>query len=166
MNEDSIKTAFGILLLLIVQVMILNNIHLFGCATPLLLVYAIITLPLNTARWASLLIGFSLGLVSDCFTNTPGVKAASLTLIAFLQPAFLSMFVERDTPENLTASIRSLGFSKFLFFSLTLTLLHCAAVFILEDFSFSHWQQLLLNIGGSTVLSYLFILTMESFRKE
>ncbi len=166
MNEDSIKTALAILLLLVVQVMVLGNIHLFGCATPLLLVYALITLPLNTPRWAAMLIGFALGLVSDCFTNTPGVQAASLTLIGFLQPPFLRLFVERDTPDNLKPSIRSMGFPKFFFLSFTLTLLHCATVFLLEDFSFARGTALLLNIGGSTVLSYLFILTMESFRKK
>ncbi len=166
MNIDIIKSAALILLLLTAQVTILNNIHLFGCATPLLIVYAIIIMPNSTPRWASLLIGFSLGLASDIFSNTPGVAAASLTLIAFLQPALLKLFINRDAPEKLSPSIRSIGLAKFISFSLILTLLYCTTVYTLEQFSFFHWQQWLLHIAGSTVLSYMFILTMESIRKN
>ncbi len=166
MSTDIIKSVLLILLLLTAQVTILNNIHLFGCATPLLLVYAIITLSSNTPRWVSLLTGFSLGLLSDTFSNTPGVSASSLTLIAFVQPKLLKLFISRDTPDSISPSIRSLGPAKFTSFSLILTLLHCTMVYTLEQFSFFHWQQWLLNICGSSILTYMFILTMESIRKN
>ncbi len=165
MKKNLIRTILAVILLVIVQVLVLNSIHLFGCATPLLLVYAIIVFPYGAPRWASLLSGFSLGIVSDIFTNTPGVAAMSLTFIAFVQPALLKLFVSREVTDKFSPSMKTLGTVKFVVFSFILTFLSCALLFLLEDFDFSHWRQLLINICGSTALSYLFILTFESVRK-
>ncbi len=165
MNASFIKTVPLALLLLIIQVVILNRIHLFGCATPLLLVYVIITLPQNTPRWGSLLLGFFMGLISDIFTNTPGVATVTLTFIAFIQPVFLLSFLPQDFPEDVHPSLQSLGMGKYLTYSLVLTFLYCALYFFLENFGFSHGLWLLLNIVCSTALTYIFILTLENIRR-
>lgn len=68
------------------QVLVLNHVQLFHCATPLLYVYFAIIFPRNYPRWASLLWSFALGLCIDMFANMPGVAAGSMTLVAFLQP--------------------------------------------------------------------------------
>ncbi len=164
MNANVIKAILGVLLLLVVQVMFLNRIHLFGCATPLLLVYALIVLPLNTPRWLSLLTGFFLGLVSDAFTNTPGVAVVTLVFIAFIQPPLLKLFAPRDSGENLAPSMAALGTPGFLLYSLILTFLNCALLFLLESFDFGRLPFTLLCAAASTLLSYLFIFTFESIR--
>ncbi len=164
MNGNVIKGVVLVVLLAAVQVMFLNRIHIFGCATPLLLVYAIIILPLNVPRWLSLLTGFCLGLVSDTFTNTPGVATMTLTFIAFIQPPLLRLFSPRDAADNLQPALKSLGALKFFVYSLILTLINCALLYSLESFDVSLWRQILLNTGGSTVLSYIFIFTLEHIR--
>ncbi len=166
MKAIVVKAIVIALLLTALQVIVLNRIHLFGVATPLVLVYALIILPLNTPRWLSLLIGFVLGLVSDIFTNTPGVATMTLTFIAFVQPVLLRLVLPRDAAENFIPSLAGLGLSKFLVFSLTLTFLHCALTFILESFGFSNPLHLLLCTLGSTLLTALFIFTFESIRRE
>ncbi len=166
MSIDIIKATAITLLLLAVQVIVLNNIHLFGVATPLLLVYVIITMPSNTARWTSLTIGFMLGLVSDIFSNTPGVAAATLTFTAFLQPTLLKLFVSRDTPDSISPSARSLGFTKYMLFSFILVFIFCLLFFTLEQFNFFNIKQWLMYILGSTLLSFLLIITIESLRRE
>ena len=60
----------------------LNHIHLFAVATPLLYIYFILQLHRNYPQWASMLWGFFMGVVIDTFSNTPGVAAGALTLIA------------------------------------------------------------------------------------
>ena len=151
--------------MLLLQVVALNNIHLFGCATPLLLVYIILLMPNNTPRWIVLLGGFILGLISDIFTNTPGVGAASMTLVAFIQPAYLKLFLSRESPEDLQPSLKTLGFTKYLSYSIVLVSLFIVVFFSLEEFAFFHWQQWALYTSGSIVLTYLLIFTIESLRK-
>ena len=165
MNIDTIKYIVGTIILLMAQVLVLNNIHLFGCATPLLLVYIIIIMPANTPRWVSLATGFILGIVSDIFSNTPGVAATTLTAVAFLQPFLLQLFVSNDAPESLSPSMSTLGNMKFLFFSFIQTLLYCLIFFALEEFTFFHVGQWALLAGSSTVLTLLLMLTIEKFRR-
>lgn len=165
MNTDTIKSIAGIIVLLAAQVLVLNNIHLFGCATPLLLVYIIIIMPADTPRWLSLVLGFTLGIVSDIFSNTPGVATTSLTLSAFLQPYLLKLFISREAPESLSPSMTSLGNVKFMFFSFTQVLLYCVLFFSLQGFTFFHIGQWALFAAGSTVLTYVLLLTIETTRR-
>lgn len=164
MTTDSLKYFGWALLLLFIQAVVLNNIHLFGFATPLMLVYCVILLPVNMPRWVSLVMAFVLGLVSDMFTNTPGVCAASLTFVAFLQPVYLKLFLSRESPEDLQPSISSLGLAKYFSFSFPLTLLFVTMFFTLEEFSFFHWIQWLCLVGGSTAITYLILFVIELVR--
>lgn len=165
MTTDIFKAiGFGILILLF-QVIVLNNIHLFGCATPLLFVYVILNTPRNAPRWAPLVTGFLLGLTSDIFANTPGVAAASMTLVGFLQPMYLQLFLNRESPENLSPALHEFGFTKYLSYSFPLVLLFIVMFFTLEYFTFFNLQQWVLYVVGSTVLTYVIILTIEMIRK-
>lgn len=164
MNIDIIKAIAGAIVLLAAQVLVLNNIHLFGYATPLLLVYIVIIIPVNTPRWLSLLSAFTLGVISDIFSNTPGVSAAALTAIAFLQPYLLRLFISREASESMSPSIRTMGYTTFMSFSIIQVLLYCTIFFVLEQFNFFHFGQLALFVGGSSVLTFLLLLTIENFR--
>ncbi len=165
MNSGFLRILLVSLVLLVVQVVVLDHIHLFGYATPMLLVYAIIMLPLTTPRWASLLLGFLLGLVSDIFTNTPGVATITLTFVAFVQPMLLSRVVPQDAMEGLSPSLKNLGWAKYLLFSGVLTAVYSLLVVMLENFSFVRPLWMLWNVVGSALLTYLFIITIESIRK-
>lgn len=146
------------------QVMVLNRIHLFGCATPLLYVYFVVMFPRNYPKWALLLWSFCLGLMVDIFSNTPGVASASLTLIAVIQPYFFELFVPRDSIDTLEPSLNMLGFSKYSVYVATLTLLFCLVFFTLETFNFFNWLLWVECVCGSAVLTVVLILTLEYFR--
>ncbi len=152
-------------MLCLVQALVFNHIHLFGYATILLYVYFVVMLPRNYPRWAALLWSFALGLSVDMFTNTPGMAAAALTLTGFLQPYLLQLFLPREAPENLKSAVSSLGFTKFLTMASFLVFIHCLAFFTIESFGFFNWQQWALNIVGTTLLTVLLIMTLESIRK-
>lgn len=165
MTTDILKVIGAGLLILLLQVIVLNNIHLHGCATPLLFVYVILCTPRNAPRWAPIVAGFLLGLTSDIFANTPGVAAASMTLIGFLQPMYLQLFLNRDSPENLKPTLHEFGFAKYLSYSFPLVLLFVITFFTLEYFTFFNIYQWMLYVVGSTVLTYVLILTIEIIRK-
>lgn len=66
-------------LLVFIQVLVLNHVHLMGYAMPFLYVYLILVLNINVSRNILLLWGFFLGLAVDIFSNTPGMNAAATT---------------------------------------------------------------------------------------
>lgn len=166
MTFDILKRTGIFIALCLTQALVLNRIHLFDCATPLLYVYFVITMPRNHPKWAVLIWSFLLGLAIDTFSNTPGVASASLTLLAVIQPYYLELFIPREATENLVPSAAELSTMKYSFFAGTLTLLYCFAFFTLESFNFFNWLQWLENVGGSAALTFILILTIESVRKK
>jgi hypothetical protein len=101
----------------------------------------------------------------DVFSNTPGMAAAALTFTGFLQPTLLELFVPRDAADNLRSSAATLGFSKFMVMSLVLVFVHCLLFFTLESFGFFNWLQWLFNIVGSTLLTLVVLMAIESVRQ-
>ena len=90
-------------LLLLVQMLVLNHVCLFQVATPLLYVFFAITFRRGTPMWMILLWNFSLGLMIDIVSNTPGLAAGCMTLVGFIQPYLL---------EPLTKVLISLGMKR------------------------------------------------------
>lgn len=164
MTIDSLKRLLLFVVLCLAQVLVLNRIHLFGYATPLLYVYFVLLFPRKYPKWALLLWCFALGLVNDTFSNTPGVACASLTLLGAIQPYYLELYVPRDAVEDFSPSLRNLNWGKFIAYSLTLVLLYCLVFFALEAFTFFNWEQWLICSGASTLLTVVLILTFENFK--
>lgn len=165
MNVDSLKKILWILALTLVQVLILNHVHLFGVATPLLYVYFVILIRRNYPRWASLLWSFALGLLIDIFANTPGVASGTLTFVAFVQPYLLQPFIPRDSPDDLEPGLRTIGTAQFCYYSLIMILMFCIVFFTLEMFSFFNILLWLECVGGSTAVTFLLILVIENARR-
>ena len=153
-------------ILLLVQVLILNHVWLFNVATPLLYVYFVVTFPRNSAKGEVLVWSFCLGLLVDLFSNTPGMASATMTLLALLQPYLLELFVPRDSAENMEVTSATLGWTKFLTFCLILTFLYCLVFFAIEAFNFFDWQIWLLHMVGSTVLTMVLMLAIDSVRSK
>ena len=166
MTIDSLRRLFVFLILCLAQALVLNRVQLFHCATPLLYVYFAVMFPRNYPRWAALLWSFAMGLAVDMFNNTPGVAAASMTLIGFLQPYLIEFFLPRDAEENIKASAKALGVGRFASLAAILVLVYCVAYFALELFSFSDWLYWLQCAGGSAVLTFVLLMTLESVRKS
>ena len=165
MAIDTLRRVVIFVALLLAQALIFNFIHVFGCATILLYVYFVVIFPRNYPRWANLLWSFLLGLSADLFTNTPGMAAASLTLVGFLQPYLLELFLPREAPEKMKSAISTLGATKFFLMALALVLVHCLVFFTIESFGFFNWLQWLYNIVGTTVLTVSVLMTVESVRR-
>lgn len=166
MSVEFFKRLGWFVVLCLVQVLILNHIHLFDLAIPLLYVYFTITFQRGTPKWMILLWSFALGLAIDVFSNTPGLASGSLTLIAVIQPYLLELFVPRDSAENLEVSISTLGIGKFMIFSAVLLVVYCLAFFALEAFSFFNWQYWLACAGASSLLTFTLMMAIESVRAK
>ena len=166
MNIDFVKTLGWFLILVLAQVFVLNHIHLFGFATPLPYVYFILLFRRNCPQWVIVLWGFIMGLLIDTVSNTPGVSSGSLTLIAALQPYILRAFVSHDNAEDLQPGVTSLGFGRYVWYSLILTFVYCIVFFSLDMFSFFNFFVWLQCVVGSTILTLLFLLVIEHVRSR
>ena len=166
----NIRTIGLLIVLLALQVLIFNHVHICGYATPMICIYFLLIMPLSTARWALLLWGFAIGLVQDMFANTPGMMAATLTLIGMVQPKLLTLFggvdKEDDKEDETMPSIAKLGMFPFIRYAFFGILLQCTVFYLLETFSFFSVADTLINILGSTLFSLLIIWFIDSIRSK
>ena len=154
MAIDTLRRAGLFLVLCLTQALVLNRIHLFNYATPLLYVYFVIIFPRSYPRWAILLWSFAMGLLVDMFANTPGVATSALTLIGLLQPYLLELLLPHDAAEKIKASAHELGLWRFVTMASVLVVIYCLAFFTLETFNFFNWQYWLISIGSTSLLIF------------
>ena len=155
-----------IVVLTLLQALIFGRIHLFGVATPLVYVYFVLLLPRNESRITSMVLSFLLGLAVDIFSNTPGLAATSLTLLAFFQPYVLGLYLRKEDPDDFRPTLRSMGFMRYFSYAFFLTFVYCFTIFTLEAFMLAHFLQWLLSILSSWVLTLFIILAAESLRNK
>ena len=152
--------------LVLLQVLILNNVHIAGYATPFLYIYLILKFESETPRNTLMLWAFFLGLTVDIFSDTPGMNAAATVALAFLRPTFLRLFVPRDAFENIVPSIKSMGIVPFLKYLVVSVFIHHAILLTIEFFSFAHIGTLLLRIVASALLTITCIMAIEGVKKK
>ncbi len=151
--------------LALIQVLVLNNIHIAGYATPFIYIYLILKMSSGTSRNELMLWGFFLGLVVDVFSDTPGMNAASAVFIAFLRPYFLRLFTQRDSTDEFVPAIKTIGTFSFIKYVIVCVLFHHAALLMIESFSLFDLNTLLIKIGTSTLLTVLCIMGIEGLKK-
>lgn len=167
MKLQTITSRAGwFVLLLLLQALVFNHVHIFGYATPMPYVYFLLILPSDTSRWVYVLTGFLLGLGVDMCTNTPGMAAGAMCLLGLVTPWLLKMFAPNDGNDVFEPSRKVMEWSSFVKYTLFSVLVYCLAFFMLEAFSFFDWQILLINILGSTLLTTLFVIAMEAIRSK
>ncbi len=152
--------------LVLLQVLILNNVHIAGYATPFLYIYLILKFESDVSRNVLMLWAFFLGLTIDILSDTPGMNAAATVMLAFLRPVFLRLFVPRDTLDGLVPAIHTMGVAPFLKYLIISVFVHHGMLLTIEFFSFDHIGTLLLRIVASTLLTVTCIMAMEGIRKK
>ena len=161
MSADFLKRLGLFALFFLAQVLVFGRIHLFHYATPLFYVYFVAMFPRNHEKWAILVWSFLLGLCVDIFSNTPGLAAASLTVIAAVQPYYLELYVPRDSADNLKPSMKTLGPVKFAYYIVPIVLVYCLLFYSLEMLTFFNAFYWLMCVLGSTAITLLLIFTLE-----
>ncbi len=144
--------------------MVFNHICLFNVAVPMVFIYLLVRLPITLSVNWMLTIGFFLGLTVDIFSDTYGMNTLACTVEAMMRKPILRLYVPRE--EDLTRpepSMYSLGTATYLKYLLTMTLLYCSLIFLIEAFTFFNPIRLLLRIVFSTILSMALMVGIDSF---
>lgn len=147
--------------LVALQALVFNHMHLFGYATPLVYVCFLLYFPLNYSRCGILLWGFTAGLLTDIFSNTPGVGTASTTLVAMIQPVLLQAMAPKDCVEGMMPNFHTMGYGNYARFFIILIVVHHLLFFALESFSYFNPLHLLLSCGSSIALTTSIVWAIE-----
>ena len=142
---QTLQRIVWFVVLVLVQVEILNHVHIMGYATPMVFIYYV-------PRKSLLFQAFLLGLCVDVFSNTPGMHAAASTLLAFIRRPLLQAQMLRETTDDYEPGIRSMGFAPFLRYVLSAVFSFMVVVRLIDAFNFLHVVELLLRIVTDTVI--------------
>jgi len=164
MAAELIRRIFLATVLIALQVLVCNHIHLLGIATPMLYVLFLVRLPINSGRIGNMLWAFMIGLIIDIFSSTPGEATGALVAAAFVQWPLLHLIAPKDCLDDMAPSFKTMGKWNHVRYVFILTLVHHTVFFLFEFYSFSHVASVLISLGSSVVLSFVLMLTLESLR--
>ena len=167
MIEALPKNIVRFILLVLVQVLILNNLHLSIYINPYVYILIILILPFETPGWLILTAAFLIGLIMDAFSNTMGIHSATIVLLAFLRQYTLKLIAPRDGYESgKSPHYDEMGMPWFLIYAGILTFIHHFFLFLLEDFSFVKFFPIFFKAILSSVLSLtiMIVLLLASYK--
>ncbi|MCD7848928.1 MAG: rod shape-determining protein MreD [Parabacteroides sp.] len=166
MINNILRGFFYFVVLVLIQVLVLNNIHSLRVATPFLYLYFILKMPVGTSRTNVVFFSFLIGLVIDIFSNTPGMHAAACTFAGFIREPLIQLFMGKDLPEGIFPSYKTFGYGGFFRYTLSFVVIHHVTLFLIESLTFFDPLFLALRIGASVVTTTLLICTIEAFNIE
>jgi|TARA_B100001094_G_C18102869_1_gene756745 rod shape-determining protein MreD len=153
-------------LLILVQVLILNQINLFGYVNPYLYILFIIIYPFTANKSLLIFSSFLLGLFVDVFSDSGGIHAAASVFIAFIRPAILKYSFGISYEYN-TIKISSKDYLKQMIYVGSMVFLHHFILFALEIFNINHFLLFLNSVLFSSIFSIVIILcTITLFSKK
>jgi rod shape-determining protein MreD len=162
-SSTLIINIFRFVLLLLAQVVLFNNMSLFGFVTPYPYILFILLYPVDGNKLGLMGAAFLLGLILDMFGNSGGVHAAACLVLAYFRPAIFK-FSFGLSYEYQTIRINDVLTPERFSFILIAVIMHHLVLFLLEVFRLSSLWDILLRTVFSTaftivisiILIYLF----------
>jgi len=149
-------------LLILIQVLILNNINLGGFINPYFYIYFILLLPFEISGWLLLLLSFLLGAGIDVFTNTLGLNISACLAMGFARPYIIrSISTGTDSLLGDSPSLKNQGLKWFLYYSISLVLIHHFVLFYLEAFRFTEFFMTFFRMILSSIFTLLLVMISE-----
>ena len=150
-------------LLLLAQVLVFSQIHLFGYATAVIFTIFLLKLPRHTTKNELMVWGFLFGIITDMFCNTPGIHSAAATAMAFFRNPILSAFTHKGLPEDFIPGVKSMKWGGYIIYAGICISIFYTLLFTLELFAIRYLATLIISTIGSTLLTMLFIVVAEFF---
>jgi hypothetical protein len=161
-----VQHLFWFIGLILLQVLLIDNVHVLGLFLPVIYIYALLRLPSNTSSYVVVSISFLTGLIMDIFSNTPGLHISATTLMGVLRFPVIRLFVLKEDLSSKNTGIIWMGRAVFWKYAFVLVLIHHTCLFFLESLSFMNWLLLVGRICASTALTFVLIMAFELLNKE
>lgn len=159
MNNQVTQNTVRFVVLVLLQVLILNNINLFGYLNPYIYIVFVFFYPLKKEKGTFLFLSFLIGLCIDFFSNSGGINAAATLFIAYIRLPVLTKILNKSDFDYQLFSLRSMSIGKSYSYIILLTFIHHLIVYSLEYFSINSFGIILRNTLMSTIftVSLIFI---------
>ena len=162
MNKILRDNLLRFAILVPVQILILNYVHLFGFLNPYLYLMALLLLPFNMPKSLQYVIDFATGLIIDIFSMSYGIHASASTLIIFLRPFFLRMLDGTRATELGNAPLPGIkSFSWIVTYTAVLVFIHHFTVTMLEVFTFHNFWRHFGSAVANTIFTSFCIICLE-----
>lgn len=155
---------WGILMLL--QVLLINNLHFFNLCHPYIYIFSLLVFPVTLPRWTDMLIGIGVGLIMDVFCNSLGVHMASCVLLMFLRPYLLHLLTTNQERIIGEINISNIGEITFIKYAVILTTIFHLLIFSLTVWSIRLWWFVLLETVVSTLVCCIIIIGYDFIRNR
>ena len=152
MNSTILNNSARFLFLLLLQIVVFNNVNLFGFINPFPYVLFIILFPVNANKNVLLISSFCLGLLLDVFLNSGGVHATACVFLAFVRP-YLFKISFGLSYEYQTVRLNDVLTPERFSFILFCVVIHHFVLFLLEIFSVSFIWEIGIRTLASTLLT-------------
>lgn len=162
-----IKYPLLFVVVVLLQVLIFNQIHLGGFLNPFLYVLFILLLPLSTPRYLVLILSFILGMTIDWFSNSPGLHASASVLMGYMRSPVIGLITMKESDQSDYPGLRQTGWGWFLTYSAILVLIHHFFLFFVEIFSFENFFRTVMRSFASSIFTLVIIILSQfiMFRK-
>jgi hypothetical protein len=159
-----VKNSIRFLLIVLLQAFVFNQIEIgFGIHLMVQPLF-IMLLPFETGVFTLMILGFTLGLILDIFSNTYGLQASSLLIMAYMRPIVFKFYGPREGYDPLKEpSVFDMGSRWFLFVFGYLILIHHFWYFLVEIFRFDEFLLILQKTIFSVIISYLLCIVLQTF---
>ena len=143
--------------------MILNQVEIGLGVQIMVYPLYIILLPFELSTISLMLIAFLMGIIIDSISNTYGLHASSLVLLAFLRPQLLSIFAPRDGYDPLKeGNVYEMGRRWFFSVFVMMLVIHHLWFFLMEVFRIDQMLYVFQKTILSVPLSYLLSLLLQA----
>jgi hypothetical protein len=156
------KYSVRFLILGLIQVLLLNQLEIgFGIQAMIYPLF-ILLLPIDLGTIPLLFLAFVLGISIDALSNTFGLHASSLLVLAYCRPLFFKVFSPRDGYENIKeGSSYEMGFIWFLWVFGGLLTIHHFWFFYMEVFRFNEIIFVLQKTAFSVPVSFIMAFILQ-----
>ena len=159
MNSTLIINIFRFVSLLLLQVVLFDNIDLFGFVTPYPYILFILLYPLNSNRAGLILASFFLGLILDGFNNSGGVQAAACVSLAYFREPFLKFSFGISYEYHMMKITDKISTELLTYLGISI-LFHHLIFYSLEIFNLQFALEILLRTVLSSALTLIFIIIL------
>jgi rod shape-determining protein MreD len=165
MNRNILTLMGTFVLLVLLQVMLFNNLHLFGFINPMVYLFFIISYRFDSDQTLFIFLSFILGFTIDFLSQSGGAHSISALTIAFLRPVLIrnAFGVTAEIPTNFHNDSRTLN--KTIFLAILIGIHHL----LYFTFVFFNWNALYLILKNAlltSVISLTLIALLSSLYKK
>lgn len=142
--------------LLILQILVFDNIHLFNFSNPAIYLIILITYRLDLDQFGFIAIGFFTGLFLDFLTQSPGAHSLAGVSIAFLRPVISRFALGANFNQPNALSSSTLWSNRMLYVFLMI-LIHQFIFSIIIYFNMTHLWIIVKHTLANTFFSFVLI---------